>query len=80
MLRHSLPLRILAASPVIIERNGAPFVLEKGYHREEGGIYVINGFDIPNMTLAEAKERLLDLFADYVFVSPSDRSAPSPSF
>jgi hypothetical protein len=74
MLRYSLPLRILAASPVIIERNGAPSVLQKGYHREEGGIYVINGFDIPSMTLAEAKERLLDLFADYVFVSPSDKS------
>ena len=59
---------------MIIERNGAPFVLQKGYHREEGGIYVINGFDIPSMTLAEAKERLLDLFADYVFVSPSDKS------
>jgi hypothetical protein len=74
MLRYSQPLRILAASPVIIERNGAPFVLQKGYHREEGGIYIINGFDIPSMTLAEAKERLLDLFTDYVFVSPSDES------
>jgi hypothetical protein len=73
-LDHSLPLRLLAASPVIIERDGTPVVLQQGYHPDEGGIYVVSGLDIPTMTVNESKELLLDLFADYVWVSPSDLS------
>jgi hypothetical protein len=38
-------------------------------HSDAGGIYVINDADIPTMTLKEAKERLLDLFVDYNFIS-----------
>lgn len=73
-VEHSLKLRLLAACPVIIERDGKPVTLQQGYHPDEGGIYVVNGLDIPTMTVDESKELLLDLFADYVWVSPSDLS------
>lgn len=73
-MEHSLPLRLLAARPVVIERDGKPVTLQQGYHSDEGGIYVVNDLKVPEMTTAEAKELLLDLFADYVWVSPSDAS------
>jgi hypothetical protein len=73
-MKHSLPLRLLAASPLIIERGGKPATLSQGYHREEGGVYVVNDFKVPSMTIGESKELLLDLFADYVWVSSSDLS------
>jgi hypothetical protein len=73
-LAYSLPLRLLAASPVIIERGGKPVILQQGYHSDEGGIYVVNDLEVPILTVVEAKEVLLDLFADYVWVSPSDLS------
>jgi hypothetical protein len=81
MRKHSLPLRLLAENPVIIERGGKPVVLQQGYHRDVSGIYVIHSLGVPAMTLEEAKELLLDLFADYLFVSPSDQSrANRPDF
>jgi hypothetical protein len=73
-MEHSLPLRLLAANPVIIEQNGKPVTLQQGYHPDEGGIYVVNDLKVPILTVAKAKELLLDLFADYVWVSPSDAS------
>jgi hypothetical protein len=72
--QYSLPLRLLAASPVLVERNGKPVTLGAGYHPDEGGVYVTGNLDIPTLSLPEAKDLLLDLFADYDFVSPSDRS------
>jgi hypothetical protein len=73
-LRHSLPLRLLSASPVLVDRNGQPEILRKGYHRDEGGIYVMRDLDIPTMSIDKARELLLDLFADFDFVHPADLS------
>ena len=73
--KHSLPLRLLSVSPVIIERNCEPVVLPKGYHGDAGGIYIINGLEIPTMSLDEAVEQLTNqLFADYDFTNEVDYS------
>jgi hypothetical protein len=75
MREYSLPLRLVAASPVLIERNGKPVVLQKGYHPDEEGLFVAKNLDIPDITLSEAVELLSwGLFADYKWVSPSDLS------
>jgi hypothetical protein len=75
LLQYSLPLRLLSASPVLIERGGQPEVLQQGYHEDAGGIYVIRGFKIPSMPLNEAVTKLTDgLFADFDFVNESDYS------
>jgi hypothetical protein len=76
MREYSLPLRSVAASPVLIERNGKPVVLQKGYHPDEEGFFVAKNLDIPKIiTLSEAVELLRwGLFANYKWVSPSDLS------
>jgi hypothetical protein len=75
LLAHSLPLRLLSASPVLIERGGKPVTLQRGYHEFAGGIYVTRGLDIPVMSLDQARTILTDgLFADYDFVNESDYS------
>jgi hypothetical protein len=85
--KHSLPLRLISASPVLVERDGEPVVLQKGYHPDVGGLLVENDIKIIPMTLGEAvliltdgisspgnKERLGGLFANYIFVTPADYS------
>jgi hypothetical protein len=75
MRQCSLSLRLIAASPVIVERNGSPVVLQKGYHEDSGGIYVSKHLPISSMAIKEAVKLLTDgLFADYDWVSPSDLS------
>jgi len=46
LINNSLPLRLLSASPVLVERNGACVVLSKGYHQDQGGLYVIRDLKI----------------------------------
>lgn len=73
--KYSLPLRLVAASPVLVERNGACAVLQKGYHPDQGGLYVVRDLVIPNMSLSDAVKILtLGLFADYLWSCPSDYS------
>jgi hypothetical protein len=75
MRKYGLPLSLVAASPVLVERNGEPTVLQKGYHPDAGGLYVGRNMDIPDIALDEAVRILTDgLFADYKWVSPSDQS------
>jgi hypothetical protein len=64
----------LAAYPVVIERDRKPVTLQRGYHPDEGGIYVVNDLKVTEMPIEQAKTLLLDLFADYIWVSPSDAS------
>jgi hypothetical protein len=72
----SLPLRLIAASPVLIEKEPTvPFILGRGYHRAEGGIYVLKDLDVPDIPLEEAVKILTEgLFADYNWITPSDLS------
>jgi DNA polymerase-1 len=75
MQQYSLPLRSVAASPVLIVRNGKPVVLQKGYHRDEEGLFVAKNLDIPEVALSEGVALLTKgLFADYKWVSESDLS------
>ena len=75
MRKYGLPLSLVAASPVLVERNGKPTVLQKGYHPEAGGLYVGRNMDIPDIPLDQAIKTLTHgLFADYRWVSPSDLS------
>jgi len=75
LINNSLPLRLLSASPVLVERNGACVLLSKGYHQDQGGLYVIRDLKIPTISLPDAVKILTRaLFADYDFVNPSDLS------
>jgi hypothetical protein len=74
MREYGLPLSLVAASSVLVERDGRPVVLQKGYHADAGGIYVAKNMDIPDIPLDEAVRILTGLFADYKWVSPSDLS------
>jgi hypothetical protein len=40
LIRKSLPLRLIATNPVLIDDNGEPRLLSKGYHPEVGGMLV----------------------------------------
>src|SRR5262245_31386431 len=78
MREYSLPLRLVAASPVLIERNGKPVVLQKGYHPDEQGLFVAKNLDIPDITLPEAVELLSwGLFA--ITNGSANRICPVPS-
>jgi hypothetical protein len=75
MRKYSLPLRLLSASPVLVAREGEPVILDRrGYHPDEDGIYITGHLPIPGLSIKEAKDLLLDLFRDYDFTRPSDRS------
>jgi hypothetical protein len=74
MRKASRWLRLLSASPIIVDREGEPAVLGRGYHEAVGGVYVMGELKIPEMTLDQARTLLLDLFVDYDFVSPGDLS------
>jgi len=72
--KYSRKLRLLSASPILIERDGEPVILPRGYHADVGGVYVTGELEIPETTVEEAKTLLLDLVRDYDFVSRGDRS------
>src|SRR5207244_3364173 len=75
MLKYSLPLRLIAALPVLVERNGKPETLGKGYHEEVGGIYVLRDLSPTPRSLSEAVKALTEeLFSDYDWVTGSDLS------
>lgn len=59
----------LAAAPVIAGEKGRLKILSKGHHDIHNGIYVVNGGKIPIPSLEEAVETLLEIYADYDFVT-----------
>jgi len=64
--RHGLPLRLLAASPVLVEVDGKPEILGKGYHSHNGGIFVARKLELPEIDLEDALLLLnRGLFSDY---------------
>jgi hypothetical protein len=75
MFKFSRPLRLLSASPILVEREGEAKVLTgPGYYPDVGGVYVFADFEPPELSLEKAKNLLLDLYRDYDFVSPGDLS------
>jgi len=73
--RYGLPLRLLAASPVLVEVDGKPEILGKGYHSHNGGIFVARKLELPEIDLEDALLLLnRGLFSDYKWAAPSDLS------
>jgi len=69
MLKFSRPLRLLSASPVLVEREGEPLILHRGYHADAGGIYITGDLEIPAMPWEKAGDLLKSALVDYDFVS-----------
>jgi hypothetical protein len=75
MVSNSLPLRLLMNCPVLIEQDNQPLTLSKGYHRVNGGVYIAKDSVIPTVEVEQAVRLLTHhLFADYMWVTPSDLS------
>ncbi len=74
--RQLLPrIRQLVACPVIVERpDNRTETLAAGYHSHGGGTYITAGQMPPEVPLNAALDALLNLHADFLFSSPSDKS------
>lgn len=72
--------RGLSACPVIVEIDGQPQVLGKGYHPANGGLLITAGDKPPEMPLDEAVTTLKLLVEEFDFSTPSDRSRAIASF
>ncbi len=73
--RELLPgIALLVNCPCITERNGGIKVLGRGYHHDNGGVYVLRGAIPPTVEAMTAVADLGALLADFDFATPSDRS------
>jgi hypothetical protein len=68
------PINVIAHSPILMESGDQLLTLTHGYHRVNGGVYVVSKINVPDVPLAEARERLLELFKDILFATPGDES------
>jgi Bifunctional DNA primase/polymerase, N-terminal len=57
--------------PLLVVENGKPEILTTGAH---DGIFIDSSDTIPNVPISEAVPALLDLFRDFKFNTPNDRS------
>ena len=73
-------IRLLVKSPVLTHKEGHLLVCSKGYNSAQEGIYVLKGTDIPEVSLTDAVDELLNLLVDYDFVSNSDKSRAIAGF
>lgn len=60
-------------SPIVVDDGEKLCVLTKGYHKEAGGRYITEG-DVEFVSLDKAVELIRSIFAEFHFVSESDRS------
>ena len=72
--------RGLSACPVIVEIDGQPQVLGKGYHPANGGLLITAGEKPPEVSLEDAYDTLRLLVEEFDFSTPSDRSRALASF
>jgi hypothetical protein len=70
------PIQIILNSPVFAEdQEGRLTVLSQGYHRQNGGIYVLSERHVKQgIDIETAVRDLLSLLDDFSFASPADRS------
>lgn len=69
------PIQRVVESPVFLEDKGSLVVLSQGYHRINGGTYVVsNRKIIQTMEIESAVASLLGLVKDFSFASPGDKS------
>ncbi len=72
---------VITASPVLVpDGNGQPVLLENGYHPVAGGVLVTGKVKVPTVSLAEAKEAVVGLLADFDFLTPGDHARALVSF
>ena len=60
--------------PVITEHEGELVVLSKGYHRELGGLLILEGEEPKKMSMEMAKKWLLWTVDELAFQTPADKS------
>jgi hypothetical protein len=75
-LRHLPPIQAVVNSPVFAE-DGAGYltVLNQGYHRANGGIYVLRKREIDtDIGIEEAVKSLVGILTDFSFLTESDKS------
>lgn len=70
------PIQAVLMCPIFVEDSkGTIKILGKGYHPENGGVYVMTDMVInENIDIEEAKNALLGLVDEFLFVTPSDKS------
>jgi hypothetical protein len=73
-------IRLLVKSPVLTVGEGQLLVCSQGYNSTQEGIYVLQGANIPKISLTDAVNSLLNLLEDYDFVSISDKSRAVAGF
>ncbi|MFA5385592.1 MAG: hypothetical protein WC364_13235 [Eubacteriales bacterium] len=72
--------RGIASCPVMVEIDGQPQVLGKGYHSANGGLLITAGEKPPEISLEDAYDNLRLLVEEFDFSTPSDRSRALASF
>ena len=61
-------------NPIVIQGGNNIKVLDKGYHSDNGGIFIQTGNKIPDVALKEATTSLEELLCDFQFVTPADKT------
>lgn len=75
------PVASVLQCPVMIEPEpGQVAVLGKGYHPDQGGLYILRGDTPPQMTLKAATDALSFLIEEFDFQSAGDRSRALAAF
>lgn len=71
---------LLVSCPILVECEGKLGVLNKGFHEENGGVYVERRIGITELAIKEATENILRLLSDFHFTSESDKSRAVANF
>lgn len=71
---------LLVSCPILVECEGKLVVLNKGFHEENGGVYVERRVGITELAIKEATENILELLSDFDFTSESDKSRAVANF
>ncbi len=68
------PISNIYLAPVLFMENGHLVLLRKGYNSANGGAFVCNGDDVPEVPFEEAVKVIDELLCDFQHVSGSDRT------
>lgn len=67
------PISNVFRNPIIIPDNNGAKVLGTGYHYDHGGIMISQG-SVPDIPFCEAKNTIISLLDDFLFVDASDKT------
>lgn len=68
------PLASVIRSPILVGKPGQLKPCAPGYNEENGGVFVTGTAPIPQVSLENARETLLELFKDFKFSCEADKS------